>query len=130
MAQTRELEGIAQEVAAALPARLLHHCRVASRRGTQLVLQVDSPAWATRLRYQVPALLEHLQAHGWPGLTQARVRVRVGQPEPVPPPAQRAVMSRESAELLRTVAEDCSDPDLRAAWGRLARHGSRPPDKL
>jgi hypothetical protein len=50
----------------------------ASRRGEELVIRVDSAAWAAQVRYAGPRLIEALQEAGDADL--ARVRVRVGRP--------------------------------------------------
>ena len=49
--------------AEALPRELSGHCRLANIRDDLLVVLVDSPAWATRLRMLGPSLLSELQQH-------------------------------------------------------------------
>lgn len=122
LAQTRELTALAEVMARGLSPHLLSHCRLANLRGGILVLQADSPVWASRLRYSLPALIEHLQGHGWPQVKEARVRVK----PPLPPalPGRRAVMSDKTGTLLKTVAAACTDPEMAAAWRRLSRHGA------
>jgi len=111
---------------------LARHCRVANLRRDTLVLQVDSPAWAARLRYQTPALLKSLHgsdpASGLDGLRD--IEVKIAPPaEPRPARAMRAApMSADSARLIEAVAEDTADGALRSALRRLARH-HRGPDE-
>lgn len=40
---------------------LAQHCRVANVKNQQLVIEVDSSAWATRLRYLCPSLVAPLR---------------------------------------------------------------------
>ncbi len=52
------------------------HVRVAAVRDELLVLVVDSPAWAARLRYLEPRILAEAQAApGFPAIRSVRVRV-------------------------------------------------------
>ena len=118
--RARELEGIIREIATILPVKFISHCQVANLRCTVLVLKADSSAWATRLRYQAPAILEHLQSHGWPALVE--VKLRVGSPNSVASPVRRAVMSQSTILLIHSLARTYPDAGLRAAWGRLVRH--------
>lgn len=120
LARTKELEGISREVAAILPVKFIPHCRVANLRGKVLVLQADSSAWATRLRYEGPAILDHLRRHGWPALTEAKILI--GSHHSVSLPVRRAVMSNSTIVLLHSLARTYPDAELRAAWGRIASH--------
>jgi hypothetical protein len=61
-----------------LPGPLREHVVTAVRRGDDLVVIVDSAAWATRVRYAGPRLLEQLLARGEP--VTGKLRVRVGRP--------------------------------------------------
>ncbi|CAK0768749.1 conserved hypothetical protein [Gammaproteobacteria bacterium] len=122
MDRIQELQKLSLKVSDILTPQLIPHCQVANVRGTVLVLQVDSSAWATRLHYQVPAILDYLQTHGWSTLSE--IQVRVGSPEPIPaPPAPPTEMSKKTIELLLTLARTDPDVKLRAAWGKLASHG-------
>lgn len=121
--RARQLERLDGEVRRLLP-ELGGHCRVANvRRGT-LVLQADSPAWASRLRYQTRSLLGQLQHRGYANLNAVQVRIAPATAERRPPP-RRARLSNASGELLRQTAEDLDNPALRAALRRLARRAGR-----
>ena len=60
-----------------LPEALRTHVVAAARRGDDLVVIVDSAAWAARVRYAGPRLREQLQTLGEP--VAGRVRVKVGK---------------------------------------------------
>ena len=90
-----------------------------------LILQTESSAWASRLRYLAPAILEKLASRlGWTHVTQTKVLVRPPLPPDRCPSVQPAHMSPDSASLLREVAENTEDPALREALLRLSRRGS------
>lgn len=61
-----------------LPELLRKHVVAAVRRGDDLVVIVDSAAWAARVRYAGPRLQEQLLVRGEP--VKGKVRVRVGRP--------------------------------------------------
>lgn len=61
-----------------LPEAVRAHVVTAVRRGDDLVVIVDSAAWAARVRYAGPRLQEQLLARG--ETVAGKVRVRVGRP--------------------------------------------------
>lgn len=61
-----------------LPEALRPHVVTAVRRGDDLVVIVDSAAWAARVRYAGPRLREQLLERG--ETVTGKVRVRVGRP--------------------------------------------------
>jgi hypothetical protein len=61
-----------------LPEPLRAHVVNATRRGDDLVVIVESAAWAARVRYAGPALRERLEAASQPII--GKIRVRVGRP--------------------------------------------------
>jgi hypothetical protein len=61
-----------------LPEALRVHVVTAVRRGDDLVVIVDSAAWAARVRYSGPRLQQQLLARG--EAVTGKVRVRVGRP--------------------------------------------------
>jgi len=107
-----------------LGAPLGDHCRAANLRDGILVLHADSSAWATRLRYELPALLEFFRQQGQPELRS--IRIKVVPTDWAPPQAPRARarprLSAAASELLRDVASTTQDPDIRDALLRLAKH--------
>jgi hypothetical protein len=73
---------LADSVRQLLSETLRPHVVAAARRGDDLVVIVDSAAWATRIRYAAPRLREGLAARG--ETVQGRLRVRVGRPAATP----------------------------------------------
>jgi hypothetical protein len=110
---------------AQLDVALRPHCRLTVDRrcvGT-LVLQVDSAAWATRVRYVLPALQRQLcrlpEAADVRGLD---VKVRpAAAPGTILPAARRARLPAEAAEALRSTAAAIDHPALKGALLRLSR---------
>ncbi|MFO1406482.1 MAG: DciA family protein [Steroidobacteraceae bacterium] len=71
------VDALAGLVRRELPPPLGEHVTTASRRGEDLVVTVDSAAWAARVRYAGPGLRTRLAAAGQP--VEGKVRVRVGR---------------------------------------------------
>ncbi|MDD3449564.1 MAG: DUF721 domain-containing protein [Gammaproteobacteria bacterium] len=109
-----------------LGADMAGHCRAGGIAGGRLVLLADSPVWATRIRYAVPALLEQLGDAGDVPVREIQVRVgRLGIARGKAPRRARP-LGEETARNLRETAEAVGDEALRAALLRLARRRGRP----
>ena len=100
-----------------LPADLALHCRAAQIREGQLVLHVDSPVWATRLRYLAPELLGLLRPDN-AALTAVAVKVLMER-ESCGPRHRPAKRSGVAASIIHDSAQDTKHPQLRAALERL-----------
>lgn len=95
--------------------------------GSTLVVLVDSPAWAARLRYLATGLLHDLR--GLPAgaaLAAVRVQVAVTPADPKRPPPRPSRLSPAAADFLRHVAESTGDPELRSTFAKLSRRAHKP----
>lgn len=124
-AQVRQLAAFERQVKGCLPADLAEHCQVAGLRDGCLRLATDSPAWAARLRFQAPRLVQQLTHQGATGLRSVQVRIIPPTKQPMPP-ARKAHLATENAQLLEQTAEAIEDPGLAQALRRLARHRTGP----
>ncbi|MGE0384840.1 MAG: DciA family protein [Gammaproteobacteria bacterium] len=101
----------------------LVHAHVAAK---QLVVVVDTAAWATRWRYQAPELLRCIRAGaGFAGVESIRVRVAVSDPPRVRPASGAPRMSRTAAAFLQQVSDSTPDPELKATFARLSRRAHK-----
>lgn len=124
LARAGEVQAVHDAVLALLPDELLPHVRAVHAEGDALVIVTASPAWATRLRFIAPGLLEHLAAR-----TDLRVPPRVKVMVRTPPtelpaalPPRARAPSRHAAEaLLQGAASFAPDDPLRRALERLSR---------
>lgn len=100
------------------------HCQVGNVRDNTLILYVDTTAWASRLRYQGPALLKQLQQRkGLESLQQVEVRV-MPQEEKVSK-EHKAELSGVASSCISACAESIGDDGLRNALQNLAAHHSK-----
>jgi len=124
--QLRREQRLLKQARRALPPRLRGHCLCATVADEQLTLVTDSAAWATPLRFMAPEVLKAL-AKAYPGLRECRVRIRPagatgGTPARYLPPPR---LSPEAVDHLRSAAETLADPELAAAFRRLATTAAR-----
>ncbi len=112
---------LAEQVRSCLPAPLDKQLQAAVLNAATLVLFVDSPVWASRLRYQSPALLRQLRASGI-NVDQIQTRIVPARQGQRKRPRQPARLSEQSAESLRQTAEAIGEGELGEALRRLSRH--------
>ncbi|MCU7810154.1 MAG: DUF721 domain-containing protein [Candidatus Thiodiazotropha sp. (ex Notomyrtea botanica)] len=117
---------LAEQIKALLPSPLNEHIHGAVMHTRTLSLFVNSPVWASRLRYLAPELLRQLRQQG---LIIDRVRTKIVAQEASKTNRRsgwkRLSLSEKSAEILRQTAVALEDKPLREAMLRLSRHGQR-----
>jgi hypothetical protein len=106
----------------ALPADLRPHLRGAHLRDATLVLLVDGPEWAVRLRFLEPELKAALDLRTRRAVARCAVRVLLpdGTRKPAPRRGPRPLTDAARAALEAGSAR-VADPQLAAALKRLAR---------
>ncbi|PKL94334.1 MAG: hypothetical protein CVV18_09220 [Gammaproteobacteria bacterium HGW-Gammaproteobacteria-8] len=120
--KARQLADLSHRVQACLPADLAGHCHVIGLRDGCLRLATDTPAWAARLRFQAPRLVQQLRQRG--AVTLHTVQVQINPvTAPREAPARKPRMTAENAWLLEQTARSIKDPGLARALVRLARRG-------
>lgn len=107
-----------------IPNELNEHTRVANFREGHLIIECDSGAWATRLRYLLPDIKQKLL--NYPDL-HPLVQIEWGiQPEfhtqPIPLKSLPLTLSDTNAELLKNAAETIRTKPLQEALLRIAEH--------
>lgn len=111
-----------------LDPHLAPHCLHARLADGRLTLVTDTPAWASRLRFQARDLLRALSSDQEP-IREFRVRV---QPQAGPsraslPGEDRPALSSATQQLLLEAAAAQGDTELGHAWRRLALAGAQVP---
>lgn len=113
---------LSHRVQACLPADLAEHCRVIGLRDGCLRLTTETPAWAARLRFQAPRLIQQLRQRGAVVLHTVQVQITPTAARREAP-TRKPRMTAENARLLEQTARAIEDPGLARALGRLARRG-------
>lgn len=109
-----------------LPLLIGQHCHIINIRDNTLVIHTDSAAWASRLRYMIPELLEFWQADKQLNaieITHIDIKTRVENQFIQKYPVQQQklhTISTRSALLLRRLADSTSHPELKSVLLSLA----------
>jgi hypothetical protein len=121
MQRGKQLLQLERRILECLDIEAAGHCRLLNLREGELILGVDSQAWASRLRYQIPALLECTRRlDGLAALQSIQLNL-LPKSELQPTRYRPAIpMSRESSLALQSCAQHLSHPPLRAALEKLA----------
>ena len=118
-ARAKALDALDRTLRQCLPDPLRRQCCLADLRAGRLVFLASSPAWAAKLRFHQATLLA--EARKIAGTPVGKFAVKVAPLPPVPPEQiRRRPLSCAAAEHLRTAAHSVADPELRAAYLRLA----------
>jgi len=119
----RRLERVRRAILAALPGNAAPHLQVAAVDAQRLLLHVDSTAWATRLRYAVPAMRRQLAQQLRLHVETIRIQVRTS---PITPHSASVIrhISATNRRHIQRVAKHVDDPALARALQRLADHAA------
>ena len=99
------------------------HCTVANCTNSILVLHADSAAWATKLRYNTPAILAYMQnACDLPSLKTIRIKVIPASKRTQDTTIKPLSLSSASAGFINQVAASMPDDELRLSLLKLAKH--------
>ncbi len=118
----RFLQHLTRQVRRRLDAPLAPHVQVSDYTPFRLALAVDSPAWATRLRFQKSTLLRELKRFfkEFQSLEKIDLIILPARHAPPPPRPVRREISPNAAGTIRAMAEGMEEGPLRAALMRLA----------
>lgn len=108
-----------------LPSPLSQECQLINLRGSTLVIGAGSPAWAARLRFQTPRLLEVMSRDLPFEVRKIQVKVLSARPASTSSTKRAVRVSPDTAELLRQTARSLNHPVLSAALARLAAHAAQ-----
>lgn len=122
MQQASHLNKLQQCLNLYLSATLQENCAVASFQKGTLTILMTNAQWATRIRYQQNKLKQQLQTHHeFHDIIKIIVKV---SPKPLKQTEQTndLSLSLNTAKVINETAEGISDPVLKQALERLARH--------
>ena len=123
--QANRLSELDRAMRNVLPANLATHVRLATINDGCLVLQAESPAWATQLRYKTPEILANLRRNpDFSAIRSIRIRNALGAAEPPPRVSAARRLGHAAAGALRAQAASTDDAALREVLLRLAGRGA------
>ena len=109
-----------------LPSFMLDHCIDCALKGERLILYTDAPAWASRLRFHLPTLMNAVQKTSC-GEQVTGIDIRIITPL-THAPTRSAQLVRPSPSCIASIEQfsnSMSDPELGRAVMRLARSLNR-----
>lgn len=122
LAQTEHLQNINRVFHAYLPGHLRTHAMITKMSAKSWIIQTDSSAWATRLRYVLPNLQQQLRDHLKQEVPPLTVHIRPGNTVHTANEMHRPEITAETARLLKGTAQDLGNSRLGEALLRLSRH--------
>ncbi len=120
----RQLHGLGVLLGEILGPELAAHCHLANIRGNTLVVAASSTAWATRVRYQSPQLLQKIKCEErLRSIDTIHVRITspTSQAASTSHSTRHASMSEAASECLSQCAEGIDDKNLSTALRHLAK---------
>ena len=122
LAQTDKLQHVNRVFRAYLPNHLHEHAMITTMSAKVWVVQTDSSAWATRLRYVLPNLQQQLSDHLKKPVPPLTIRIKPGNTVEAAVEPRRMALTEKTAKLLEGTARDLNDQRLGSALLRLSRH--------
>lgn len=102
---------------------LKNHFELANIKNDSVVLLVTSSNWATRLRYNIPTILDVLNNQlNFTDIKTVRIKVKTLIPENSQKIKNSISLSKASSELLRDVADNFTDPEIRNCFIKLSKN--------
>lgn len=100
------------------------HCNVANYINDTLVLHSDSAAWAAKLRYNIPVILNFMQNEcDLITLKTIRIKIKLSDNSTQPgPDRKKPVISRTAALLINQAAATITDDELRSSLLKLVKN--------
>lgn len=121
VAKIAELDKLVKQY---LPMPLAKHCQVVNVRTGKLILKLDSPAWATQVRFNSPNLLSALRQNPlYAGLAGIDFYVNpdaVMDKTPAKIVGKKPSLSVNAKQSLLSAAETITNPQLRAILEKIA----------
>lgn len=126
-ARARDVDRLSQRIVPLLPTPLREHVSHAGLHNDRILLLVESPVWATRVRMEQDRVLAAVRSLG---LAANSVTAKV-----MPPRASSGTgatappLSPRARQSIRDAASSIADPELRTLFLELADHAESPSAK-
>jgi hypothetical protein len=116
-----EQDRLLQSVRASLPPALASQCRYCIKKREQLIIQVDSSATATLLRFQAPSLLAHMaREHGF-RFTDVQVQNLISASSEAAAVTTATTPGAKASRHIKDSADGCTSDEIRCALLRLSK---------
>ena len=117
------IQRVEQKLKKCLDPSLHNYFELANIKTDSVVILVSSSTWATRLRYNIPAILDALNNQlNFTSIKTVRIKVKTLIPETSSKAKNPISLSKSSAQILLDTADNFSDPDLRECFLKLSKN--------
>ena len=117
------IQQIEQKLKECLDPSLHNHFQLANIKTDSVVILVHTSTWATRLRYNIPAILDALNNQlNFTAIKTVRIKVATLTPKNSYKPLEPISLSETSAQILRDIADNFSDSELRECFIKLSKN--------
>lgn len=126
--KSEALDELNSIIAEHLDPELAQHCHVSNLQKGSITMSCDSAEWLTLMRFEVPTLLQKLRkVEALRSI--ANIRCQVLKPKAVQKkrPYRKAKLSSNSAEHLRSFANETTDERLKKIFSRIAERTLKKP---
>lgn len=121
--QVTLLKYIDQKLGSFLGKPLCDHCTIANFANETLLLHADTPAWASRLRYNTPQIMLFMQNEcGLESLRTIRVKVTPATFPSIQLPGKRWKLDQHTADMIYRTASTMTDETLKHTLLRISKH--------
>jgi len=123
IAKVQHLKALDKMLKQCLDDQLAAHCRVANLNKGSLVIEADSGAWATQLRYLSPEILSFMRSTGRQySLRSIRTYIHPKALEREKKTEKQHAISKTSGDLIGETAGKINHPALKEALEKLAKN--------
>jgi hypothetical protein len=117
------IQRVDQKLKKCLDPSLHDHFELANIKTDSVVILVNSSTWATRLRYNIPAILDALNNQlNFTTIKTVRIKVKTLIPETSNKAENKISLSESSAQILLDVADSFNDPELKDCFLKLSKN--------
>ncbi len=121
--KAHSIQVLDQKLKKCLDPSLQNHFELANITTDSAILLVSSSTWATRLRYNIPVILNALNNQlDFKSIKTIRIKVKKIIPENMSKPKNSLSLSKGSARILIDVANNFTDPQLRECILKLSKN--------
>lgn len=120
--KSRQNINLLKTIQSLLPATLADECYSISSSDHRLIIYTSSPAWSSKLRFQLPSIQQTLASKHGLDISDISVRTLSDTPGPAldVKEIKRCQLSEKSAQNISTTAASIVDPSLKDALLKLA----------
>ena len=123
----KEVDKLYKQFQILLDPSLKDHVRLSNMRPDTLILTVESPVWASKLRYMGSVLLQKMNnnPHIFKNISNIEIKVQPSKKSVAKTPITPRYLSENAASCIQEMANSIDNSDLKKALNKLASRTTR-----